>query len=100
MRLYVTQKDFDEGVEANCHKCPVGRSANRAAKRYGYSAAEVGHSNIRFQVVPLGRAGSDCVRPMPCEVSLFILNFDRGSMYVFKPFSFEIQDIPDLTASS
>ena len=111
MRLYITQKDFDEGVEANCRLCPVGRSANREAERHGYWGAEVGHSNIRFladdgihvphaEVKWLHGAKIDCVRPMPDKVKLFISNFDQGKINTFKPFSFSIQDIPDLTAGN
>ena len=79
---------------------PVGRSANRAAKRHGYWGAEVGHSNIRFQVKGLHEIEDACIRPMPDKVKTFILNFDQGNMHAFEPFSFEIQDIPDLTAGN
>ena len=107
MRLYITQKDFDEGVQANCSLCPVGRAANRAAKKRGYGRASVGADQIFFQFLhPRGRQlsdypiVSDYSRHFPYKVRVFIRDFDQGNIHAFKPFSFEIQDIPDLTAGN
>ena len=107
MRLDITQKDFDEGVKADCGLCPVGRSANREAKKRGYRRATVGPDRICFEVSTLGGRllsdGSlvtDCTRCFPYKVRIFIMDFDRGNIHAFKPFSFEIQDIPTLIADS
>ena len=102
MRLYVTRKDFSEGVNMNCYRCPVGRSANRAAKRYGYWKASVGVDCIHFEVIEGDDPAVVCKRHFPGKVSKFIRDFDSGRMNAqeFKPFSFEIQDIPDLTAGN
>ena len=107
MRLYITQKDFDEGVQANCSLCPVGRSANREAKKRGYLRASVGSDSISFEISATGHCllsdGSiltDYSRHFPYKVRAFIRDFDQGNIRKFKPFSFEIQDIPNLIAGN
>ena len=95
MKLYITRKDVNVGVPMDCCKCPVGRSANRAAKRYGYREACVGSGTIYFE------AGLQSYQiGVPGKVILFIRNFDMGTLHGFKPFSFEVPDIPDLTAGN
>ena len=113
MRLYVTRKDFSEGVKMNCYRCPVGRSANRLAKRYGYRKASVGADGIYFEAMENEEPTIACKRHFPNKVRIFIRDFDAGRLTSkffkpfsfktcrsFKPFSFEIQDIPDLTAGN
>ena len=98
MRLYVTQKDFDAGIECNSALCPVGRAANRAAKRRGWDGANVGLTSILF-LAGTGVRSRSCARSFAAKTRRFIKRFDRGlNRSAFKPFSFEIQDIPDLTA--
>ena len=107
MRLYITKKDFDTGVQANSGLCPVGRSANREAKKRGYRLASVGSGAILFKVKVPGRCllsdGSfvtNCSRHFSYKVRTFIRDFDQGNIHNFKPFSLVIQDIPDLTAGN
>ena len=102
MRLYITQKDFDKGAAMNCYRCPVARSANRLAKRYGYGQASVGPDAIYFEVLGIGGMELSCTCYLPKKVSLFIREFDMGMVTrrSFKPFSFPIQNIPDLTAGN
>ena len=103
MRLYITQKDFNKGVVMDCRKCPVGRSANRLAKRLGYSQVSVGVGSIHFKVMALhGPHVVACVRCLPRRAQKFIIDFDGKCLdgQAFKPFSFPIQDIPDLTAGN
>ena len=98
MILYITQKDFDAGVQANCCLCPVGISANRAAKKLGYRQASVGADTINFETRLPSLA--NCVRHFSYDVRQFIRDFDQGKIHTFKPFSFTILDIPDLTAGN
>ena len=101
MRLYITQKDFDEGVKADCGLCPVGRSANRAAKKRGYWRASVGDEWIYFEVLnKLDWPAVACTRHLSTKVTTFIRDFDQGKIHTFKPFSLTIQDIPNLIAGN
>ena len=102
MRLYVTQKDFNEGVGMDCRLCPVGRSAKRAAVRHGYNLASVGPDTMYFELLTEDRTFASVTLRLPEKVGKFIRAFDSGFLTArtFKPFSFEIQDITKLTAGN
>ena len=86
----------------------MGRSANRLAKRHGYWRASVGEEKIYFEVLKVdGWPAVACIRHFSPKVIRFIRTFDargmnvddafslEGGDFAFKPFSFEIRDIPD-----
>ena len=101
MKIHVTQRDFDEGIQSLCRQCPVGRAANRVAVRRGWDYASVGKTTIRFVV---GKGGNTKFydRQFSARTRRFIRNFDWGRLdgLAFKPFYFIVQDIPDLTAGN
>ena len=101
MKIYVTQRDFNEGNERNCSLGPVSIAANRAAMRLGWNWAEVGSTSIRFAAAE-GMHTRYCTRQISAKASRFIKNFDRGRLdrLSFKPFYLIVQDIPDLTAGN
>ena len=68
--------------------------------RLGWDEAKVGAATIKF-VSLKGRARL-CTREFSAKVSRFISDFDweNPNGLPFKPFSFTIQDIPDLSAGN
>lgn len=40
MRMRVTQRDIDEGVQSNCFHCPVARAVKRVFKATGSGSAK------------------------------------------------------------
>ena len=101
MRLYITKQDFDEGVTCNDRLCPVGRAANREAARRGWDRASVGKTSVCFVAVKVACTRA-LHRELSAKVGCFIRDFDRGRLdrLAFKPFSFIVKDIPDLTAGN
>jgi hypothetical protein len=87
MRIRVTQRDIDEGVQGNSFHCPVARAIKRA-----FNAAEVWVRDI----VIVTKAGVKETYVTPSAVQDFIERYD-GAVLEFespKPFSFTL-DPPD-----
>ena len=83
MRIRVTQRDIDEGVQNNCFHCPVARAVKRAFK-----AAEVW---VR-EVIMVRKARSERAYVTPPAAVEFIERYD-AAMLEFespKPFSFTL----------
>jgi hypothetical protein len=83
MRIRVTQRDIDEGVQNNCFHCPVARAIKRAFK-----AAEVW---VR-EIIIIKKLGSQLTYVTPPAAVDFIERYD-SSMLEFespKPFSFTL----------
>jgi hypothetical protein len=83
MRIRVTQRDIDEGVQSNCFHCPVARAVKRVFK-----ATEVW---VR-EIIIVAKAGSQQTYVTPPTAVDFIERFD-SAMLEFespKPFSFTL----------
>ncbi len=83
MRIQVTQRDIDEGVQSNCFHCPVARALKRVFK-----ATEVW---VR-EIIIVRKAGSQLTYVTPTAAVDFIERFD-SAMLEFespKPFSFTL----------
>ena len=83
MRIRVTQRDIDEGVQGNSFHCPVARAIKRAFK-----AAEVW---VREMII-VTRAGVRETYVTPSEVRDFIERYDSAVLEFEspKPFSFTL----------
>src|SRR5260370_31786862 len=85
MRIRVTQRDIDEGVQSNCFHCPVARAVKRAFK-----ATEVW---VR-EIIIVRKARSQRTYVTPTAEVDFIERFD-SAMLEFespKPFSFTLDE--------
>lgn len=85
MRIRVTQRDIDEGVQSNCFHCPVARAVKRVFK-----ATEVW---VREMII-VTKAGSRQTYVTPTAAVDFIERLD-SAMPEFespKPFSFTLDE--------
>ena len=104
MTIYVTKRDCDEGIQAQCERCPVAIATKREAARRGWGRVSVGATSIYF--IQGKVRGSEytkaCARELPAKAVVFIREFDTGKLdaATFAPFAFTIPDIPDLTAGN
>lgn len=83
MRIRVTQRDIQEGLQGNSFHCPVARAAKRAFK-----AAQVW---VR-EVIIVTKAGSQHTYATPLEAQDFLEQYD-SSVLEFespRPFSFTL----------
>jgi len=83
MRIRVTQRDIDEGVQGNSFQCPVARAIKRT-----FRAAEV----LVREIIIVTKAGSRLNRVTPPAVDDFLERYD-SSVLEFecpKPFSFSL----------
>ncbi len=83
MRIRVTQRDIDDGVQSNCFHCPVARAIKRA-----FEAADVW---VR-EIIIVKMAGSQQTYVTPQAAIDFIERYD-SAMLEFespKPFSFTL----------
>ena len=83
MRIRVTQRDINEGVQNNCFQCPVARAVKRVFK-----ATEVW---VR-EIIIVKKAGPRRIYVTPAEAVDFIERYD-SAMLEFespKPFSFTL----------
>jgi hypothetical protein len=89
MRIRVTQRDIDEGVQGNSFHCPVARAVKRAFK-----AAEVW---VR-EVIIVTKAGSQHTYVTPLEAQDFLESYDSAILEFEspRPFSFTL-DAPQLS---
>jgi hypothetical protein len=85
MRIRVTQRDIDEGVQSNCFHCPVARAVKRVFK-----ATEV---RIR-EIIIVRKAGSQRTYVTPAAAVEFIEQFDSAILEFEspKPFSFTLDE--------
>src|SRR6266446_6867312 len=85
MRIRVTQRDIDEGVQSNCFHCPVARAVKRVFK-----ATEVW---VR-EIIIVTKAGAQRTYVTPTAAVDFTERFD-SAMPEFgspKPFSFTLDE--------
>src|SRR5260370_20763884 len=80
MRIRVTQRDIDEGVQSNCFRCPVACAVKRVFK-----ATEVWGREI----IIVRKAGSQRTYVTPTAAVDFIKRFDSAMLEFAspKPFS-------------
>ncbi len=85
MRIRVTQRDIDEGVQYNCFHCPVARAVKR-----GFRATEVW---VR-EIIIVRKTGSQRTYVTPTAAADFIEQFDSAVLEFEspKPFSFTLND--------
>ncbi len=85
MRIRVTQRDIDEGVQNNCFHCPVARAVKRVFK-----ATEVW---VR-EIIIVKKAGSQRTYVTPTAAVDFIERFDSAVLEFEspKPFSFTLDE--------
>lgn len=81
MIITVTQKHIDEGLIADCSRCPVALAIREV---FPY----VDEILIRSTDVWLGKGENLIVKELPIGVRFFIRNFDNDKDV--KPFSFEL----------
>jgi hypothetical protein len=85
MRIRVTQRDIDEGVQNSCLHCPVARAVKRVFK-----ATEVW---VR-EIIIVKKAGSQRTYVTPTAAVDFIERFDSAVLEFEspKPFSFTLDE--------
>ena len=83
MKIEVTQKDINKGVQGECQLCPIARAIKRETKTK--------HVEVSSKNVVLYRRKSNNFHPLPKEAQTFIKRFD-GERTV-KPFSFELENL-------
>ncbi len=76
MRIRVTQRDIDEGVQGNSFHCPVARAVKRAFK-----ATEVW---VR-EIIIVTRAGKKKTYITPAEVEDFVERYDSAVLEFESP---------------
>ena len=86
MRVYVTQKDIDEGEVGACGSCPVALAMGRL---FPHLAPVVQQTRVHYRP----RQGSHWLRdergmPAPEEVREFVRRFDGGNDV--EPFHFDL----------
>jgi len=84
MRIRVTQRDIDEGVQDNSFHCPVARAVRRAL-----GAGEVW---VR-EIIIVTKSGSRDTYVTPPAVTDFIERYDSATLEFEspKPFSFTLE---------
>src|SRR5690242_1577607 len=85
MRIRVTQRDIDEGVQSNCFHCPVARAVKRVFK-----ATEVW---VR-EIIIVRKTGLQRTYVTPAAAMDFIERFDSAVLEFESPktFSFTLND--------
>jgi hypothetical protein len=85
MRIRVTQRDIDEGVQSNCFHCPVARAVQRVFK-----ATEVW---VR-EIIIVTKASAQRTYVTPTAAVDFIERFDSATLEFEspKPFSFTLDE--------
>ncbi len=85
MRIRVTQRDIDEGVQSNCFHCPVARAVKRV-----FRATEVW---VR-EIIIVTKAGAQRAYVTPTAAVDFIERFDSAMLECEspKPFSFTLDE--------
>ena len=85
MRLRVTQRDIDEGVQSNCFHCPVAR-----AVKHVFKATEVW---VR-EIIIVTKAGAQRTYVTPTAAVDFIERFDSAMLEFESPkhFSFTLDE--------
>jgi hypothetical protein len=85
IRIRVTQRDIDEGVQSKCFHCPVARAVKRVFK-----ASEVW---VR-EIIVVKKAGSQQTYVTPTAAVDFIEWFDSAVLEFEspKPFSFTLDE--------
>ena len=83
MKIEVTQKDIDEGVQGECQLCPIALAFKRKTK--------LKHVDVSGKYIVLYRRKSNNLHELPKEAQTFIKRFD-GEKTV-KPFSFELENL-------
>jgi hypothetical protein len=85
MRIRVTQRDIDEGVQSNCFHCPVARAVKRVFK-----ATEAW---VR-EIIVVRKAGWERTYVTPTAAVGFIERFDSAVLEFEspKPFSFTLDE--------
>jgi len=85
MRIRVTQRDIDEGVQSNCFHCPVARAVKRV-----FRATEVW---VR-EIIIVTKAGAQRAYVTPTAAVDFIERFDSAMLGCEspKPFSFTLDE--------
>jgi hypothetical protein len=84
MRIQVTQRDIEVGVQGNCFHCPVARAVRRAL-----GASEVW---VR-EIIIVTKSGSRDTYVTPPAVTDFIERYDSAILEFEspKPFSFTLE---------
>ncbi len=85
MRIRVTRRDIDEGVQSNCFHCPVARAVKRVFK-----ATEVW---VR-EIIIVTKAGAQRTYVTPTAAVDFIERFDSAMLEFESPkhFSFTLDE--------
>lgn len=85
MKIEVTQKDIDNGVQGECELCPIARAVKRETKRK--------HVRISREHVEIWRNKSNGSNfyELPKKAQTFVRRFDRQESV--KPFSFELENL-------
>ena len=86
MRIRVTRRDIEEGVQGNSFHCPVARAVRRALR-----ASEVW---VR-EIIIVTKAGAKEIYVTPPAVLDFIEQFDSAVLEFEspKPFSFTLEQV-------
>jgi molybdate-binding protein len=84
MKIYVTQRDIDEGIRFNPFGCPVAKAISRQLNCQATICPT--HAQIMNRTVTLK------FLKLPKEAQDFIINYDAFGKNNVKPFSFEIDN--------
>ena len=95
MRIHIGRKDIAIGIQGDGKMCPLALAADRAARRLGYGATVVTQTAVSFISIITRRSNNFVFRPLPMKARNFIRSYDdpEDSMD-FKPFWFEVRDLP------
>ena len=85
MKIEVTQKDIDEGVQGECTLCPIALAFKR---NINFKAVYVNGKSID---VWYPRSGGVKTYELPKKAQTFVKRFDRQEPV--KPFSFELENL-------
>ena len=85
MKITVTQKHIDEGVQKSCHHCAVAKAVDEAINATGPYESYVGAVSIFWWI------GEDSYRmKIPIHIKEWMTRFD--SKLKVAPFTFELEE--------
>jgi hypothetical protein len=84
MKIEVTQRDIDYGVQGECHLCPIALAFKRSSN---FKRVYVNSKSI--EVLQTGKAVKSY--ELPKKAQTFVRRFDRQESV--KPFSFELENL-------
>lgn len=85
MKIEVTQKDIDYGIQGESELCPIARAVKRETKRKN---VHVDRSTVEIY---RNKSNGSNFYTLPPKAQTFVRRFDRQESV--KPFSFELENL-------